>query len=123
MDTKKVAAAIILSGETVLLTRRKQGKKLAGYWEFPGGKIEENETVQECLEREIHEELNINIKAGKRIVSNIHIHPHGVIELIALEAKIVSGITLGKDAQVRSPASLKDNIKNKISLLSTLYGS
>ena len=91
MGTKKVAAAIIISGETVLLTRRKRGEKLSGYWEFPGGKIEENETIQQCLEREIHEELNINIEAGTIITSNIHIYQHGAIELIALEAKIVSG--------------------------------
>ena len=82
MDTKKVAAAIIRSGEEILLTRRKPGEKLAGYWEFPGGKIEENETIQQCLEREIHEELNIYINAGKVITSSIHTYKHGKIASI-----------------------------------------
>ena len=74
MNTKKVAGAIIRSGEKILLTRRRRGEKLAGYWEFPGGKIEERETIQECLEREIHEELNIKIKAGTIVTSNIHFY-------------------------------------------------
>lgn len=91
METKKVAAAIIRSGKEILLTRRKPGEKLAGYWEFPGGKIEENETIQQCLEREIHEELNIYINAGKVITSSIHTYRHGKIELIALEAEVTSG--------------------------------
>ena len=91
MNITKVAAAIIQSGATILLTRRKQGEKLAGYWEFPGGKIEKDETIQECLEREIQEELNICINAGKTITSSIHTYRHGIIELIALEAEVISG--------------------------------
>lgn len=91
MDTKKVAAAIIRSGEMILLTRRKQGEKLAGFWEFPGGKVEENETLHHCLEREIEEELNISIRAGKTIASSIYGYAHGTIELIAVTAEIISG--------------------------------
>lgn len=91
MITKKVAAAIIRSGKTTLLTRRKPGEKLAGYWEFPGGKIEEGETIQQCIEREIREELHINIKAGAIITTNIHTYRHGTIELIAIKADIISG--------------------------------
>jgi 8-oxo-dGTP diphosphatase len=91
MAIKKVAAAIIRLGEKRLLTRRKRGEKLAGYWEFPGGKIEGNETIQECIEREIREELNIYINAGKVLTSSTHTYSHGKIELIALEAEVISG--------------------------------
>lgn len=91
MKISKVVAAIIRSNELILLTRRKQGEKLAGYWEFPGGKIEENETLSLCLEREIKEELNITIKAGKRVASSIYNYTHGKIELIALTTEIISG--------------------------------
>ena len=91
MDIKKVAAAIIRSGDMTLLTRRKPGETLAGYWEFPGGKIEKNETIQQCLEREIKEELNINIKAGSIITSSLYKYSHGAIELIAIGAEIISG--------------------------------
>jgi len=59
-----VTAAIIRKGDTVLLTRRKQGQRMAGYWEFPGGKLEEGETLQACLEREILEELGWKIQVG-----------------------------------------------------------
>jgi 8-oxo-dGTP diphosphatase len=45
---KNVSAAIIRKSNTVLITRRSLGEKLAGFWEFPGGKQEENETIQQC---------------------------------------------------------------------------
>lgn len=54
-----VAAAIFLRGDQVLLTRRPEGSHLAGTWEFPGGKIEEGESPEEALVREIREELAI----------------------------------------------------------------
>lgn len=56
---KIVTAAIIFKNNRVLLTRRKSSQKLEGYWEFPGGKIEGNETPQECMERELFEELGV----------------------------------------------------------------
>ena len=91
MDTKKVAAAIIRSGEMILLTRRKQGEKLAGYWEFPGGKVEDGESPQQTIEREIQEELHVSVKAGKIVTSSVYNYTHGAIELIAVYADIVSG--------------------------------
>lgn len=53
---KEVTAAIILKDNKVLIAQRAPGDKLAGKWEFPGGKIEPGETSQECLKREIREE-------------------------------------------------------------------
>ena len=62
MNTKKVAAAIIRSGEEILLTRRKPGEKLAGYWEFPGGKIElialEAKIVSGDLQLTVHDKAD-----------------------------------------------------------------
>lgn len=86
-----VTAAIIRNGDTVLLTRRKQGQRMAGYWEFPGGKLEDGETLQSCLEREIQEELGWVVKAGKEVASNIHTYDRGDIYLVALETSIQSG--------------------------------
>jgi 8-oxo-dGTP diphosphatase len=86
-----VTAAIIRKGDTVLLTRRKQGQRMAGYWEFPGGKLEENETLQSCLEREIREELSWIIKAGEIVTTNCHSYDHGEIHLVAIEATIQFG--------------------------------
>ena len=63
MKTIKVVAAIIVKDEKAFATQRGHGK-LKGGWEFPGGKIEENETPQQALVREIKEELNTEIKVG-----------------------------------------------------------
>ncbi|CAB5142137.1 hypothetical protein D3OALGB2SA_4289 [Olavius algarvensis associated proteobacterium Delta 3] len=88
---KKVAAGIIVSNGKVLLTRRADGEKQAGRWEFPGGKIENGETPQQCLERELLEELGVTIRAGDMIMENEHLYSHGPIKLLALRAEIVEG--------------------------------
>ena len=65
----QVAAALIWRDGKLLITSRPKGRHLAGFWEFPGGKQEEDETLRRCLEREIKEELGVEIRAGKRLVS------------------------------------------------------
>ena len=55
------AAALIASDGQVLICQRPQGKQLAGLWEFPGGKVEPGETPEECLIRELDEELGIKV--------------------------------------------------------------
>lgn len=67
----------------ILLTSRPEGKVLAGYWEFPGGKIEHGETVLEALSRELQEELGIkiNINNASIIGSVSHEYPHGLAVL------------------------------------------
>jgi 8-oxo-dGTP diphosphatase len=81
---KLVTAAIILKNDTVLITRRKPDEKLPGYWEFPGGKIEKDETPQQCIERELFEELGIKSKAGKIIVESEYHYKHGSFRLLAI---------------------------------------
>ena len=88
---KIVTAAIIKQDNKILVARRAPGEKLAGLWEFPGGKLEEGETLQECLERELEEEFGISTKCGKEITSSIYEYEHGAFEIIALESKIISG--------------------------------
>ena len=88
---KFVTAAIIYQEGKVLLTRRGPNEKLAGFWEFPGGKIEDAETYQECLSREIEEELNLHIEVGEVLTTSNYNYEHGEIHLIALEAWILSG--------------------------------
>lgn len=82
---KQVAAAIIYNSGKVLVTRRAPGEALAGYWEFPGGKIEESETPQGCIVRELLEELSIHAVAGDIIARSIYEYISGAIELIAIE--------------------------------------
>lgn len=88
---KTVTAAVFRREETILLTRRKPGQHQAGFWEFPGGKVEPGETLQACLEREIGEELGIMIKAGGILATSDYVYAHGAIHLVALTAEILSG--------------------------------
>jgi 8-oxo-dGTP diphosphatase len=60
-----VAVGVLIDGEgRFLLTSRPEGKVYAGWWEFPGGKLEAGETVEQALRRELHEELGITIGAA-----------------------------------------------------------
>ena len=88
----EVVAAIIQNEDSqILITRRKKGKHLEGMWEFPGGKIEKNETDQECLEREILEELSINVSTQNHFVDVNHDYSTKKILLKSYIAKYVSG--------------------------------
>ncbi len=82
---KLVTAAIIIKDQHVLLAKRKIGQKLEGFWEFPGGKIELNETPQSCLERELFEELGVASRAGTIIAESIYTYDHGSIKLMGIK--------------------------------------
>lgn len=56
---KNVAAALVINDSHILIARRATGENLAGYWEFPGGKQEAGETIQQCAQRELEEELSL----------------------------------------------------------------
>lgn len=68
-----VCAAIIVQQGKVLITLRPNGKRLGGYWEFPGGKIDGRESPHQALKRELKEELNIDISVGK-IFTTVYYH-------------------------------------------------
>ena len=68
---RRVSAAVVEEGGRVLITRRNPNDSLGGYWEFPGGKIEGKETPQECLQREILEELGVESEAGRILCKSI----------------------------------------------------
>ncbi len=86
-----VSAAIIIKNNKILLAQRGRNKSEAYKWEFPGGKLEVNETVEESLKREIKEELGIEIKVGKLLGESIYHYPSGSIRLIAHYASWTSG--------------------------------
>lgn len=87
---KQVAAAIAISEGKVLVTRRAAGQKLAGFWEFPGGKLEPGEDVQTCIVRELQEELGVTSTAGEVLTVSEYIYPGGAISLIAIEVSLHS---------------------------------
>ena len=79
----KVSCAIIVNANgLVLVTQRSKKMSLPLKWEFPGGKIEANETPEECLIREIKEELNIEIEITASLSPNDYQYPDKLIRLI-----------------------------------------
>jgi 8-oxo-dGTP diphosphatase len=86
-----VTAAIITNEDKILITQRSHTDKLSLKWEFPGGKIEEGETPEACLKREIMEELNLDIQVLEYVGSTIYKYETGEISLIAYKAIIISG--------------------------------
>ncbi|MDE2490605.1 MAG: (deoxy)nucleoside triphosphate pyrophosphohydrolase [Elusimicrobia bacterium] len=80
----RVAAAVLVRGGRVLLARRPAGKRLAGLWEFPGGKLEAGESPADALRRELKEELGLDAAVGPELARTLHDYDFGRIELIAL---------------------------------------
>lgn len=79
----KVVCGIIQKEDTYFIAKRNLEKHLGGYWEFPGGKIEKDESPQSALERELLEELGMKVEGIQIFGSHIHAYEHLTIELIA----------------------------------------
>lgn len=77
-----VAVAVLLRADgATLLAQRPQGKVYAGYWEFPGGKVEEGEPVAEALKREIREELGVEVEDSFPWITRVFAYPHARVRL------------------------------------------
>jgi A/G-specific adenine glycosylase len=88
----QVAAAVLLRGDgRVLVARRREEDFLGGLWEFPGGKQEGGETLQECLARELREELGIEVEVGERFLTLEHAYTHFRITLHAFRCVLRGG--------------------------------
>ena len=86
-----VAAAIIINQNKVLIAQREEGSNMEFKWEFPGGKIEENETPEQCLIREIKEELDIEIEPIEIYKTVRHRHKDKDILLLAYICRCIRG--------------------------------
>jgi 8-oxo-dGTP diphosphatase len=86
-----VTAAIIERDGRVLIAQRPPEARHAGEWEFPGGKVEEGETPEQCLARELDEELGVTVEVGRLLAEVFHDYPDLRVRLIALEAVITQG--------------------------------
>ena len=88
----RVTAAIIELDDQILIAKRKSKDDIfGGLWEFPGGKIEDGETPEECMARELMEELEIEVEVGTLITSNKHRYPNGIFELLAYRVQHICG--------------------------------
>jgi len=77
-----VAVGVLMQADgRFLLTSRPAGKVYAGYWEFPGGKLEAGETVEQALRRELQEELGITIGAAQAWKTQMVDYPHALVNL------------------------------------------
>ena len=81
-ETVDVAVGVLIDAAgRFLLTTRPEGKVYAGYWEFPGGKLETGETVAQALRRELHEELGITIGEAHPWQQEVMDYPHARVRL------------------------------------------
>ncbi len=85
-----VVAAILRDGARVLITQRPEGKRHAGQWEFPGGKVHADETPEEALQREIHEELGVEIVVGQVFDLILHQYDWGRVLVMFYNAEVRS---------------------------------
>ena len=98
MKTVKVVAAVIRDGDKIFSTARGYGE-YKGWWEFPGGKIEEGETPQQALVREIREELTAEIVVGDLIKTIEYDYPDFHLSMDCFWAEVVSGKLVLKEAE------------------------
>lgn len=89
---KLIGVAVIWNDQgQILIDRRRQSGLLGGLWEFPGGKVETGETVEACIQREIQEELGIEVAVGDHLITVDHTYTHFRVTLTVHHCRHVSG--------------------------------
>ena len=86
-----VVGAVIVQNGKIFCAKRGQDKTLAEKWEFPGGKIENNETPEEALKREIQEEMKCEIEVDKQVEHTVYEYDFGIVHLTTYYCRLVSG--------------------------------
>ena len=76
-----VAGILVRADGKVFLASRPEGRAYAGHWEFPGGKVEADESLPAALARELHEELGIVVTAMQRWITRVFVYPHATVRL------------------------------------------
>ncbi|MGF1523759.1 MAG: A/G-specific adenine glycosylase [Leptolyngbyaceae cyanobacterium] len=89
---KRIGVGVVWNEQQqILIDRRPQEGLLGGLWEFPGGKIEPDETVEECIRRELQEELAIDVEVGDRLMTIDHTYTHFKVTLNVFHCRHLSG--------------------------------
>ena len=94
-----VAAALFDAQRRVLIAERPAGKHMAGWWEFPGGKVSAGETDAAALERELREELGIETRPESELMMLTHEYPDRIVDLVLWKARLLNGEPRGLDGQ------------------------
>ena len=110
---KVVGAIIINEHEEVLCALRSENMSLPNYWEFPGGKVEPNELVEEAIVREIKEELNCTIKPLQIFNDTTYEYENVIVNLITISAEFIDGTPIATEhAELRWVPKTKLNELN-----------
>ncbi|MBR8537104.1 (deoxy)nucleoside triphosphate pyrophosphohydrolase [Carboxylicivirga sediminis] len=104
----QVTCAIIVDNGRILAALRSRQMSQSWKWEFPGGKIDKGETAEECVIREIKEELNILITVSESLTPTIHSYPDKTIELIPFICSIKEGTVTAVEHEKVSWFSLEE---------------
>ena len=94
-----VAAALFDAEGRVLIAERPAGKHMAGWWEFPGGKVAVGESDSDALVRELREELGVEARVLAEVMTLTHEYPDRIVDLVLWRAEIVQGEPQSLDAQ------------------------
>ena len=94
-----MAAALFDAERRVLIAERPVGKHMAGWWEFPGGKVDSGESDAQALVRELREELGIEARPDHEVMQLSHEYPDRTIDLVLWCATLTSGTPQGLDGQ------------------------
>jgi 8-oxo-dGTP diphosphatase len=95
----QVVAGILQRENKILVAQRPSGKPYSGFWEFPGGKIEQNETGEHALRRELHEELGIEVNAATLLFHHEYTYPDKTVHLQVWHIIHFSGEPQSKENQ------------------------
>ncbi len=87
----RVAAGVLFRSGRLLITQRPVEKHLGGLWEFPGGKVEPDETYEDCLVRELREELGIEVRPGATLAAVEHAYPEKTVCIHFLRCSLIQG--------------------------------
>ncbi len=90
-ETMAVAAGLVFHRGRLLLSQRRAGDHLGGLWEFPGGKIEPGESAAACLQRELREELAIEVEVNDRVAIVEHAYPERHVRLHFYRCRLRAG--------------------------------
>lgn len=91
MTTVEVAAGLVFRDRRLLITQRRPQDHLGGLWEFPGGKREPGESFGQCLVRELHEELAIEVRVGPLLEDLTHAYPDKTVRLCFFKCELTAG--------------------------------
>jgi 8-oxo-dGTP diphosphatase len=108
MISVHAVAGLLQCEDKYLIAKRPEGKPYSGFWEFPGGKIEENESGEHALIRELHEELGIEVHAAEFLFHHDYSYPDKMVHLQIWRVTQFSGEPHGKESQMLEWVTLAD---------------